>query len=214
MSEPPSRANASVGLMSTTLVTPPLTGTVTLLHEVPLKCSSTGATFRRSTPSVDAVPAAQMSDGDDPEIEVMSRSGSVVLIGSWVVVQVEPLNCSASPLLFTDHRSVAENAASGPSVTPAGMVICDHEVPLKWNATDSSTSEVPVSMMPVPSAVMLSAEVPVMKLTPHWLPRRAPSAVVHSPAGSPCPVQLVPFQCSNGSPVAPPTAQTSVGEAA
>src|ERR1700689_5479545 len=73
MSEPPSIANASVGLMSTTLVTPPLTGTVTLVHEVPLKCSSTGAVFRRSTPSVDAVPAAQMSDGDDPELEVMSR---------------------------------------------------------------------------------------------------------------------------------------------
>src|SRR5580693_643270 len=209
MSEPPSRANASVGLMSTTLVTPPLTGTVTLLHEVPLKCSSTGATFRRSTPSVDAVPAAQMSDGDDPEIEVMLRSGSVVLIGSLVVVQVEPLNCSASPLLFTDHRSVAENAASGPSVTLAGMVICDHEVPLKWNATDSATSVVPVSMMAPPSAVMLSAEVPVIELTPHWL-----LASVHSPAGSPCPVQVVTFQCSNGSPVAPPTAQTSVGEAA
>jgi hypothetical protein len=150
-----------------------------------------------------------MSDGDDPEIEIMLRSGSVVLIGSLVVVQVEPLNCSASPLLFTDHRSVAENAASGPSVTLAGMVICDHEVPLKWNATDSATSELPVPMMPPPSAVMLSADVPVIEVTPHWL-----LASVHSRAGSPCPVLLVPFQCSNGSPVAPPTAQTSVGEAA
>src|ERR1700685_479281 len=74
MSEPPSMANASVGLMSTTLVTPPVAaGTVTLLQVEPLKCSITGATFRCSTPSVDAVPAAQMSDGDDPEIELMSR---------------------------------------------------------------------------------------------------------------------------------------------
>ena len=89
---------------------------------------------------VDAVPAAQMSEGDDPEMEVMSRSGSVVVMGRLVVVHVVPLKFSASPLLLTDHRSVAENARTGPSSTPAGMVIFDHEVPLKWKATDSSTS--------------------------------------------------------------------------
>lgn len=38
---PGKQANASVGLMATTSLTPPLTGTVTLLHEVPLKCSRT-----------------------------------------------------------------------------------------------------------------------------------------------------------------------------
>src|SRR5580692_11493203 len=190
--------------MSTTSVSPPVgeaTGTLTLLHEVPLKCSSTGE-LSRCRPSLNSVPAAQISDGDDPEIEVMSRSGSVVGTGRLVVVQVVPLNCSASPLLLTDHRFVAENARTGPSSTLAGMVISDHAVPLKWNATDSWTM--------VPTAVMLLAEVPVMKFTPAEFP-----GAVASPAGNPCPVQLVPFQCSNASlPPGNPTAQTSVGDAA
>src|ERR1700733_6839596 len=195
--------------MATTSVRPPLTGTVTLLQEVPLKCSSTGE-LSRCKPSWNAVPAAHMSDGDDPEIEVMSRSGSVVGTGRLVVVQVVPLKCSASPLLLTDHRFVAENARTGPSSTLAGMVISDHAVPLKWNATDSATMVPPVLMSPVPTAVMLLAEVPVMKLTEAEFP-----GAVASPAGSPCPVQLVPFQCSNASlPPGNPTAQTSVGEAA
>src|SRR5580693_6402841 len=195
--------------MSTTSVRPPLTGTVTLLQEVPLKCSSTGE-LSRCKPSWNAVPAAQMSDGDDPEIEVMSRSGSVVGTGRLVVVQVVPLNCSASPLLLTDHRFVAENARTGPSSTLAGMVISDHAVPLKWNATDSWTMVPPVLMSPVPTAVMLLAEVPVMELTEAEFP-----AAVAIPAGNPCPVQLVPFQCSNASvPPGTPTAHTSVGEAA
>src|ERR1700693_3141643 len=179
--------------MSTTSVRPPLTGTVTLLQEVPLKCSSIGEKSR-CRPSLDAMPAAQMSDGDDPEIEVRSSWDSVVTIGSLVVVQVVPLNCSASPLLLTDHRLVAENARTGPSSTLAGMVISDHAVPLKWNATDSATMVPPVLMSAVPTAVMLLAEVPVMKLTPAEFP-----GAVAIPAGSPCPVQLVPFQCSNAS---------------
>jgi hypothetical protein len=33
---------------------------------------------------LDDLHRAQMSDGDDPDIEVMPRSGSVVLIGSWL----------------------------------------------------------------------------------------------------------------------------------
>src|ERR1700722_8557207 len=190
--------------MSTTSVRPPLAGTVTLLQEVPLKCSSTGE-LSRCKPSWNAVPAAQMSDGDDPEIEVMSRSGSVVVIGRLVVVQVVPLNCSASPLSLTDHRLVAENAVSGPSSTLAGMVISDQAVPLKWKATDSATMVPPVLISPVPTAVMLLAEVPVMNLTDAEFP-----GAVASPAGSPCPVHLVPFQCSNWSPAGCPTAQTSV----
>lgn len=83
-------AYASLGVTASTSVSPPvgeLTGTVTLLHEVPLKCSSTGELFR-CKPSLNAVPAAQMSDGDDPEIEVMSRPGCVVGTGSLVSVQV------------------------------------------------------------------------------------------------------------------------------
>src|ERR1700689_684325 len=120
--------------MSTTSVRPPvgaLTGTLTLLHEVPLKCSSIGESC---LPPMDAMPAAQMSDGDDPEMEVRSRLSWVVTIGRLVVVQVVPLKCSASPLLLTDHRFVAENARTVPSSTLAGMVISDHAVPLKWNA--------------------------------------------------------------------------------
>src|SRR3984885_14635488 len=188
--------------MSATSVRPVLTGTVTLLQEVPLKCSSIGAVPSSGSP-LDALPAAQMSDGDDPELEVMSRSGSVVVIGRLVVVQVVPLNCSASPLSLTDHRLVAENAVSGPSSTLAGMVISDHAVPLKWKATDSATMVPPVLVSPVPTAVMLLAEVPVMNLTDAEFP-----GAVASPAGSPCPVHLAPFQCSNWSPAGCPTAQT------
>src|ERR1700730_14967040 len=197
--------------MASTSVRPPvgeLTDTVTLVHEVLLKCSNTGELFR-CKPSLNAMPAAQTSEGDDPEIEVMSKPGCVEVMGSLVVVHVEPLKCSASPPELTDHTFLAENALTGPSVTLAGMVMVDHEVPLKWKATDTETSNPPVLMMPPPTAVMLSADVPVMKLKEHWL-----LTLVHIPGGSPCPVQLIPFQCSNGSPVAPPTAQTSVGEAA
>jgi hypothetical protein len=60
------------------------------------------------------------------------------------------------------------------------------------NATDSWTTVVPVLMLAVPTALMLLAEVPVMELTPAEFP-----GAVAIPAGSPCPVQLVPFQCSN-----------------
>src|SRR5271163_2626911 len=186
--------------MVTTSESPPVglaTGTVTLVHLVPLKCSNTGAALWPCKPGlVCTKPAAQMSDGDDPEIEVMPRLPSVLGMGSLVFFHVLPLKCSASPLSLTDHRFVAEKARTGPSANFAGRVMFDHEVPLKWKATDSSGSDVPVSMMPFPTAVMLSADVPVMKFTLTW-----PLPKVAIPAGSPCPVQLVPFQCSKGSPV-------------